>query len=366
MLDSIFKNVRVFGFGEATHGTKEFFDIKIKFLKYLVKNQGVRNFAIEASYGNCVAINNYIKGGNQNLRELLANMRLWTYNTEEISSLIVWMKAYNSDKMQSDQLNFYGIDIMDCSNSAKMISEFIKQLQYVDVVKFLEILNYYASQNNSIILKEKILIDNMNIMIKLKEVIENSTLEEKDFYVTLQNSIVQYINFRINYSQETRDKEMSENVNQILVSSGGDSKIFIWAHNFHVKKNKIDYSNKSMGYFLKQKYGNEYYSVGFDFATGTFNAYNIKSNKVEKYYINETLKNTSSELLNESKFGSFFLDFKVVNEVRAINDYINSKVNYREIGSAYSPKMINREKLNDAYDGLIFVKETTASALLHK
>ena len=39
-LDSIFENVRIFGFGEATHGTKEFFDLKIKFFKYLVKNQG--------------------------------------------------------------------------------------------------------------------------------------------------------------------------------------------------------------------------------------------------------------------------------------------------------------------------------------
>ena len=35
-LDSIFKDVRIFGFGEATHGTKEFFDLKVKFFKYRV------------------------------------------------------------------------------------------------------------------------------------------------------------------------------------------------------------------------------------------------------------------------------------------------------------------------------------------
>ncbi len=34
-LNSIFENVRIFGFGEATHGTKEFFDLKFKFFKYI-------------------------------------------------------------------------------------------------------------------------------------------------------------------------------------------------------------------------------------------------------------------------------------------------------------------------------------------
>ena len=76
-LDSIFENVRIFGFGEATHGTKEFFDLKIKFFKYLVKNQGVKNFAIEASFGNCIEIDNFIKGKDADPRKLIRKMGYW-------------------------------------------------------------------------------------------------------------------------------------------------------------------------------------------------------------------------------------------------------------------------------------------------
>ncbi len=147
-------------------------------------------------------------------------------------------------------------------------------------------------------------------MAELKELLKSSEVENKELYISLQNSIIQFINLRIDYRQEIRDKEMSENINQILVSNGNESKIFIWAHNFHIKKNKITYANDfAMGHFLKEKYGNKYYSLGFDFATGTFNAYSIKNKKIEILSITEPMTKTSSNLFNESSLNCFFFRF---------------------------------------------------------
>jgi erythromycin esterase len=366
-LDSFFKNVRIFGFGEATHGTKEFFDLKIKFFKYLVKNHGVKNFAIEASYGNCIAIDNYIKGENADPKELLNDIGLWIWNNEEVLSLIKWMKSYNSTKNKSDQLNFYGIDIMDCSNSAKLMYDHITNNSFQNKSDYLNILNNYTSRKNSDNLKKKDLNEHLKAMSELKEVLKNSSSENKDFYIGLQNSIIQYINFCLDYNQETRDREMSENINEIFVTSENDSKVFVWSHNFHIKKNLITYTNDlAMGHFLKEKYGNEYYSVGFDFATGTFNAYDIDNKKIDKFSITEPMKNTSSELFNESSFEFFFLDFNSISKIDVLKDFINSKVKYRGIGSTYNPKMIEKEKLKDAYDGIIFVNKTKATTLLRK
>lgn len=364
-LDSVFKNVQIFGFGEATHGTKEFFDLKFKFFKYLVKNQGVQNFAIEASYGNCIAINNYIKGRESDPKELLKNIGFWTWNTEEVLALIEWMKKYNVDKIQSNQINFYGIDIMDCSNSAKIMTEHLKNNTYKNKSQYLDILSYYTLTNNSKHLNKNTLTRHLIMMAEFKEIIKSSEVENKELYISLQNSIIQYINFLIDYRQETRDREMSENINQILVSYGNESKIFIWAHNFHIKKNKITYTNDfAMGHFLKEKYGNKYYSLGFDFATGAFNGYNIEDKKIQIFSINEPMSKTSSKLFSQSSLNCFFLDFNSINKIDTLDKYINSKVNYRGIGSTYNPKMIENEKLKDAYDGIIFIKETKASTLL--
>ena len=364
-LDSIFNKVRIFGFGEATHGTKEFFNLKFKFFKYLVKNQGVRNFAIEASYANCIAINNYIKGQKNDPKELLKNIGFWIWNTQEVLELIEWMKKYNVDKIQSNQINFYGIDIMDCSNSAKIISEHLTENLYENKTQYLDILSFYTIKNNTKYLNKNILKNHLIVMNELKEILKSSEAKNKELYISLQNSIIQYINFRIDYRQEIRDKEMSENINQILHFNGNESKIFIWAHNFHIKKNNITYTNDfAMGHFLKEKYGNEYYSLGFDFATGAFNAYSIKNKKIEIFSITEPMTKTSSKLFNESSFDSFFLDFNSISKIDILNNYITSKVNYRGIGSTYNPKMVENEKLKDAYDGIIFVKQTQASTLL--
>ena len=366
-LNSIFENVRIFGFGEATHGTKEFFDLKFKFFKYLVNNQGVRNFAIEASYGNCLAINNYIKWQENDPKKLLRKIGFWIWNSEEVLALIEWTKTYNDDKIETDQISFYGIDIMDCSNSAKLISEFLKENPIENKANFLEILNYYTSKSKSEELKKKALNEHLIKMSELENIVKNSDIESKDFYTKLQNSIIQYINFRLDYTQETRDRVMSENINQILISSGSESKIFVWSHNFHIKKNNITYTNDlAMGHFLKEKYGDEYYSLGFDFATGEFNAYSIENRKIEIFSITEPMNNTSSELFNVSNLDYFFLDFNSISAIRILDDYINTKVKYRGIGSTYSPKMIEKEKLKDAYDGIIFVNNTKASTLLRK
>ena len=364
-LDSIFNKVRIFGFGEATHGTKEFFNLKFKFFKYLVKYQGVRNFAIEASYANCIAINNYIKGQKNDPKELLKNIGFWIWNTQEVLELIEWMKKFNVDKIQSNQINFYGIDIMDCSNSAKIISEHLTENLYENKTQYLDILSFYTIKDNTKYLNKNILKNHLIVMNELKEILKSSEVKNKELYISLQNSIIQYINFRIDYRQEIRDKEMSENINQILHFNGNESKIFIWAHNFHIKKNNITYTNDyAMGHFLKEKYGNEYYSLGFDFATGAFNAYSIKNKKIEIFSITEPMTKTSSKLFNESSFDSFFLDFNSISKIDILNNYITSKVNYRGIGSTYNPKMVENEKLKDAYDGIIFVKQTQASTLL--
>ena len=366
-LNSIFENVRVFGFGDATHGTKDFFDLKFKFFKYLVKNQGVRNFAIEASYGNCIAIDNYIKGQENDPKKLLKDVGLWPWNTEEVLTLIEWAKAYNVNKIKFDQINFYGIDIMDCSNSTKIITEHLRENPFKDNTQYLDILSFYTSRNKSEVLNKKTLNEHLIVMSKLKEILKNSNVENKELYISLQNSIIQYINFRIDYSQETRDREMSENVNQILVSYGNESKIFIWAHNFHIKKNKITYTNDfAMGHYLKEKYGNEYYSLGFDFAIGEFNAYSIENKKIEIFSITEPMKNTSSYLFNESSLHYFFLDFNSISKIGVLDAYVNSKVKYRGIGANYNPKLIEKEKLKDAYDGIIFVNKTKATTLLRK
>lgn len=60
-----FSNAKIFGFGEGSHNTKEFFHLKAKFFKHLVITQGVRVFIMEESYQAESGINEWIGGGKE-------------------------------------------------------------------------------------------------------------------------------------------------------------------------------------------------------------------------------------------------------------------------------------------------------------
>jgi erythromycin esterase len=356
-LQDIFQNVKIFGFGEATHGTKEFQDLKVKFFKYLVSNCNVRTFAIEANYGDCLSINSYIKDGEKgNPKDILSKIGYWVWNTNEIVSLIEWMKLYNSTQTKENQLSFIGIDVMNCQNASNILYKYLQSSSSPDSQKYLTILNSYISQDNLKNLIKKEFEEHYLILKSL----ESELKHLKDPYLwQLSNSILQYISMRINYTESNRDKLMFENVNWLVENSN----IFICAHNTHIKKNNISFT--SLGNHLKNKYAEKYYSAGFDFGSGSFNAWDLENNKLKKYSIDEPLKKTSTEVFNNASSDMYFLDFNKSSLSPLLNNFLMSKVFYRGIGSTYSPKMVQKEKLKEAFDGIIFVKKTSESSLLN-
>src|SRR5262245_17273066 len=62
-LKRILADTRVVGLGEATHGTREFFQFKHRMVEFLVREMNFNVFAIEANYSGCLKVNDYVTGG---------------------------------------------------------------------------------------------------------------------------------------------------------------------------------------------------------------------------------------------------------------------------------------------------------------
>lgn len=96
----------VVGIGESTHGTHEFFNTKTSIFTELVTNHGFNTFMLEDRHEQCQDINEYIKTGNGNLKELMRNLySVW--RVEELAELIGWMR----DNYSIYQVDFVGFDI---------------------------------------------------------------------------------------------------------------------------------------------------------------------------------------------------------------------------------------------------------------
>ena len=83
-LRRIVGDARIVALGEATHGTREFFQLKHRILEFLVNEMDFNIFAIEAPLPEAQDVNRYVLSGEGDPARALAGMYLWTWDTEEI------------------------------------------------------------------------------------------------------------------------------------------------------------------------------------------------------------------------------------------------------------------------------------------
>ena len=114
-------NVRIVGLGEASHGSKEFQELKLDVLKMLVEKKDYRAIAIEADFGDCLAANAYVQGGDGDAREIVNNMSFVTYHTKEFADILDWMKQYNASVPEDKKLRFYGFDMQNPEQGTKFL-----------------------------------------------------------------------------------------------------------------------------------------------------------------------------------------------------------------------------------------------------
>ena len=83
--------VQIVALGEATHGNKEFQQLRLDVLQVLVEKYGVRAFALEGDFGGCEAINRYIHGEGGTAAEAFSATGFAIYRTEEMENLVEWI-----------------------------------------------------------------------------------------------------------------------------------------------------------------------------------------------------------------------------------------------------------------------------------
>jgi erythromycin esterase len=286
-LDSLFSRAKIFGLGEATHGTKEFFELKHRLLRYLVENHGVRalGFEYDFRFNSSLDIERFVTEGDGTL-DILISDTYWTHRNEELRNLLSWMKEYNSGKSEQEIVHFIGIDsqldIWDCDELADLISQFDECL-YEFVQKNISQIECYGKIDHKNLTSEeyeeiKLLLTELKKQIEKYYAEHSNTVNEKKRMLVL-HLIESYIlshefRFLLYRKQNVRDRHMAEHSLWLSEFVGENQKVVIWAHNAHVAINP-DYSSEgapSMGKFLKDRLGDGYLAVATSFSNGVFTA----------------------------------------------------------------------------------------------
>lgn len=366
-ISNAINNAKVIGLGEATHGTREFAQIRHRLIKHLVINHGIRVFVIEDAFANTSLINQYITGQKTGDTEVFIKnwMRVW--RIEEMKHLLDWFMAYNKDKPEKEKVQVYGCDMQNFIGTSISIKNELKQLSRLSnsIEEGLDLLIQHRHSHKLSKVQKKTIQEMMNELKMLDWTgIEN---DKQTLQLTVKIRVLEqgidllYTNgFKRTLK---RDRYMAENVQHIM-GIEKNKRMVIWAHNQHTANKACQSARTPMGKHLKEAIGDAYYALGTAFCYGSLYAYNTIQNKTIICEAGAPKEDCIDLSFAEAKYSNFFIKLNDEKTLAAMPELLTSKVYSRRNGfypenEQHYNRNYRKHIMTNSFDGLIFFKETT-------
>jgi erythromycin esterase len=368
-------DVRIVALGEASHGTREFFQMKHRLLEYLVKEKSFTVFAIEANWPETLAVDRYIKAGKGDVKTAMSKMYFWTWYTEEVRDMIEWMRAFNQAPGNHPTLTFTAFDMQKGYVAAQQVLNYLRQYSpaevaaaeaaYVDVSKIDNAGMFHdrakgASEQAAAVLK---VFDSRRAAMEKA----SSAAAWRD---ARQAAAVAYMACAMRIPGNGggyRDEMMAKNIEWLADEVFPNEKIVLWAHNDHVRFGG-DAVRKSMGTWLRDRFGRKMYVTGFAFHRGQLRAVGQTNGRMTGLALHDVPpapEGSGDAVLSAAGMPLFFLDMSGVPADSRLGRWLaESHLHYKpgaiwQTGEAEAN--LSPEKLSREYDGLIFVEEGHAA-----
>jgi erythromycin esterase len=357
-LRSIVGSARLVALGEATHGTREFFQIKYRLLEYLVSEMGFDVFAIEASFPDALAVNDYVLNGKGDPAAALAGLGFWTWNTNEVLDMIRWMRAWNEDPKHKRKLRFYGFDSQSPLASIGLLR------------------NYFRSHGNSPVPElndlartkfypRPIAVDRVksaeaalgNVATRL----ETMRSADRDWLLARQQ--IELIRQALHDDVPSdRDRAMAENIAWLLEHEPAGTKMVVWAHNGHVSHETYPFAPAgTMGVHLKKMFGDDLVVFGFGFNRGAFQA--MGKGGLTNHVAEPLDAGAFDRTLADAGHPIFIVDLRKA--PRDVRRWLDSPLPYRSVGAVYDDSRPGGYVMSihpsRSFDAVVFVENTTAA-----
>jgi erythromycin esterase len=379
-LDRLVGDARIVALGEASHGTAEFFQMKHRLVEYLVKKKDFTVFAIEGNWPEAQVADRFIKTGDGDTGAALAAMYFWTWQTEEVSGLLQFMRHYNAMRGEHPILSFAGFDMQYPNVAMQRVIDFLDRTgsPAQDAVRALYAgLERLDKPDSETTAEEKTRRrDRAGKALELIET-QRETLvlaaTQEEYRDVRQAARVVLQAFERRAGMLERDPAMAENVRWLIEEKFPGQKIVLWAHNCHVRTDKGS-GDESMGNHLRDRYGSQMVVMGFASHHGEVRAKRMEKGSFQPgppvaMPLAPIRKVCVEALFQETGLPRFFLDLRRFPKDGALGAWLAKPRLQRWIGAGYDPDRDSRyyvhARLPDMYDCIAFIAESTAAKPLN-
>ena len=354
------------GLGEASHGTKDFFDAKADIIMELVEKGKLKTLFFENEYGGIVSLNQFLHDNQRTDTEsALRHSGMYDiYRCYEVLSLFDRLKTYNLEQPLNEQVSVYGIDMQYPYETVRRIKQLLgdQELEptYHKTLSAIDSLTWYHFYD-----RPKIRWDqqaNTDLVKRLQEIAASKKGWELSFCVHLLEQALDIFDYGTRKSGIIRDRYMADNILWLRERLGTNGVQAVWAHNAHVTY--ADYANhRCMGGYLKESLGEHYYALAFTFDHGEVS---MANREIVNY---PTIQNRHAVEYHLKSIDprDFFLNFSQLKK----NDLFSrqlAKIKYmRVIGAQPMPSKngLNIFRWFDGFDGIVFMHGTKSSKKLN-
>ncbi|MFC1530440.1 erythromycin esterase family protein, partial [Gemmatimonadota bacterium] len=306
----------------------------------------------------------YVLTGEGDPGEGLDGIYFWTWNTREVLAMIEWMRDFNASGV--GRIEFRGFDMQNPSVAMTEVIAFLAEAdpEYREEAEehYTAVSALYMSRRRSrqyTLSRE----DTERYIALTQEVLEQLIRNREEycrrFPVEEVDRVIQDARVvRQSAEPAYRDRSMAENVDWILTHHPPETRIVLWAHNGHIHERY-----PSMGWYLADRYHEDYYAIGFSFADGEYTA--VGSNGLSSYPADPPVAGSVEYLLEQTGLPRFILDLQVAEAGSPASGWLHTPRPFRSIGAAAIENPFYPAALAKDYDALIWIAHTTPSVLRH-
>lgn len=284
-LAAVLGDARVIGLGEATHGSREIFQLKHRLLEYLIVERGLRVFAFEAGLGEAQDVDAYLQTGHGDPDRAVAGLGYWPWMTEEVVALVEWLRRWNQTHPH-DRVVFRGIDMQLPDRAARDVLAYLAEVDAPAHARFAASLASATSRYDFFTLDADT-VDGLRVEAEAlvahldAHAAAYQTASSPDRFTWARQAAVVVVQATaMTYADRTggdwdgsnlRDAAMADNLAWLLEREG-PGPIAVWAHNDHLSRGFLDPGFVNLGQLLAARLGDDYRNLGSAFDRGGFQA----------------------------------------------------------------------------------------------
>jgi erythromycin esterase-like protein len=378
--------------GEASHGTRDFYEMRAALTQRLIADHGFRAVALEADWPDTYRAHCYVTGRSDDAGAVDAlgdfqRFPRWMWRNAPMRDFVEWLASFNRDRPASDRAGLFGLDLYSLHASIEAVLRYLDGVDAAAAARAraryacFEYLGDsaqgygYAVSHGAESCEEAAVAQLVDLRRQaLALPLQSGQPAAESFFSAEQNARLvmnaeRYYRAMFRGRESTwnmRDTHMAETLDALRERMpGATDGIVVWAHNSHLGDARAtDMARRgeiNLGQLVRERYGSGAFSIGFSTHEGTVTAASDWDAPMERKRVRPSLAGSYERMFHESGEDRFWIDLTEPEAARALAE---PKLQ-RAIGVIYRPQTERwshyyEARLPEQFDVVIHLDRTHA------